>query len=110
MFTLNDILQGNPGKVQLQSTVTPDPDLVFREAHHDSRLVAQGDLFLTRKGTAIDGHRFIPAAARSGALAALCTTPVPDVPPDFLQIVVPDVLEALHATARVRTQRQEGTN
>jgi UDP-N-acetylmuramoyl-tripeptide--D-alanyl-D-alanine ligase len=109
MFTLNDILQGNAGKVQIQGTATADPNLVFREAHHDSRLVAPGDLFLARKGEAVDGHRFIAAAAQAGALAALCTTPVSDVPPDFLQIVVPDVLEALHATARVRTQRQEET-
>lgn len=109
MFTLNDILQGNAGKFQLHNTLSPDPDLVFREAHHDSRLIAQGDLFLARKGETSDGHCFIAAAARSGALAALCTTPAPDAPPDFLQIVVPDVLEALHATARVRTQRQEDT-
>jgi len=109
MFTLNDILQGNEGKVQLKSTATADPNMVFREVHHDSRLIAPGDLFLARKGESVDGHKFIAAAAQAGALAALCTTPAPDAPPDFLQIIVPDVLEALHATARVRTQRQEET-
>src|SRR5579884_2098692 len=109
MFTLNDILQGNEGKVQLKSTATADPNMVFREVHHDSRLIAPGDLFLARKGESVDGHKFIAAAAQAGALAALCTTPAPDAPPDFLQIIVPDVLTALHATARVRTQRQKDT-
>jgi UDP-N-acetylmuramoyl-tripeptide--D-alanyl-D-alanine ligase len=34
---------------------------------------------------------------------------VSNVPSDFLQIVVPNVVEALHATARVRTGRQHNT-
>jgi UDP-N-acetylmuramoyl-tripeptide--D-alanyl-D-alanine ligase len=109
MFTLNDILQGNAGKVHIQSNTAPDGNLAFRSAHHDSRLIAPGDLFIARKGASIDGHRFISAAARAGALGALCSEPVTNLPPDFLQIIVPDVLYALHTTARIRTQRQEHT-
>lgn len=109
MFTLNDILQSNANQVHIQSNATLNPTLVFRSAHHDSRLIAPGDLFIARKGASSDGHHFISAAARAGALAALCSTPVTDVPPDFLQIVVPDVLAALHATAHARTQRQKDT-
>ncbi|GCE27633.1 UDP-N-acetylmuramoyl-tripeptide--D-alanyl-D-alanine ligase [Dictyobacter alpinus] len=112
MFTLNDILQGNADDVarpNLLSSTSPDPELVFRSAHHDSRQIEPGDLFIARKGANSDGHHFIPAAARAGALAALCSTPVNDVPPDFLQIIVPDILTALHATARARTQRQKDT-
>src|SRR5581483_6450978 len=109
MFTLNDIVQSNTDQIHIQSSTTPDPALAFRSAHHDSRLIMPGDLFIARKGANSDGHHFIAAAARAGALAALCSTPANDVPPDFLQIIVPDVLEALHATARVRIQRQEGT-
>ena len=109
MFTLNDILQSNTDQIHIQSSTTPDPALVFRSAHHDSRLITPGDLFIARKGTNSDGHHFIPAAARAGALAALCSTPANNVPPDFLQIIVPDVLTALHATARARTQRQKDT-
>jgi UDP-N-acetylmuramoyl-tripeptide--D-alanyl-D-alanine ligase len=109
MFTLNDILQSNTNQIHIQSSITPDLALVFRSAHHDSRLITPGDLFIARKGTNSDGHHFIPAAARAGALAALCSTPANDVPSDFLQIIVPDVLTALHATARARTQRQKDT-
>ncbi len=109
MFTLNDILQGNQDKVHLQSSVSPDPAMVFREAQHDSRLIERGGLFVAIKGAHVDGHQFIPAVARAGAGAVLCTQPSSEVPPDFLQIVVPDTIQALHATARVRAARQQNT-
>jgi len=109
MFTLNDILQGNEGKLHLHSSAPPDTAQVFPSAQHDSRQVGRGDLFVAIRGAHVDGHRFIPAAAQAGAGAALCSEPAGDVPPDFLQIIVPDVVQALHATARVRTQRQQNT-
>lgn len=109
MFTLNDIIQGNVDRVRLLSSQSPSPAMVFRSAHHDSRQIRAGDLFIAIKGARVDGQRFIPSVAQAGALGALCSEPSTDVPPDFLQIVVPDVVEALQATARVRTQRQEHT-
>jgi UDP-N-acetylmuramoyl-tripeptide--D-alanyl-D-alanine ligase len=109
MFTLNDIIQGNTDRVRLLSSQSLSLDMVFRSAHHDSRQIGPGDLFIAIKGARVDGHQFIPAVARAGALGALCNEPSTDVPPAFLQIVVPDVVEALQATARVRTQRQEHT-
>ncbi|MFL5628326.1 MAG: UDP-N-acetylmuramoyl-tripeptide--D-alanyl-D-alanine ligase [Ktedonobacteraceae bacterium] len=107
MFTLNDILESNNGSVRLPGHVNPEQ--VFPAAQHDSRQVGRGDLFIAIKGAHADGHRFIAAAERAGAGAVLCTEPANDVSPDFLQIVVPDVIEALHATARVRVQRQQNT-
>jgi len=109
MFTLDDILQGNQDKVRLQSSVSPNPALVFHAAHHDSRQIERGDLFIAIKGAHVDGHTFIPAVAQAGAGAVLCTQPSSDVPSDFLQIVVPDSISALHATARVRAARQQNT-
>jgi UDP-N-acetylmuramoyl-tripeptide--D-alanyl-D-alanine ligase len=109
MFSYNDILQGNDGKVQIQSAVPADPALLFRSAQHDSRQVGPGDLFVAIKGARVDGHTYIPAVARAGALGALCTEPAVNVPPHFLQFVVPDVVEALIATARVRASRQQQT-
>ncbi len=109
MFTLNDILQSNSDAVHIHSTPTPSPDLVFRSAHHDSRQIESGDLFIAIKGEHVDGHNFISTVAKAGALGALCTRLVEDVPDDFLQIVVPDVVKALQATARVRAQRQQNT-
>jgi UDP-N-acetylmuramoyl-tripeptide--D-alanyl-D-alanine ligase len=109
MFTLNDILVGNAENFRLQTNRQIDPGQMFPEVHHDSRMLKPGDLFLARKGEVVDGHRFIPDAARAGAGAALCSEPASDVPAEFLQIVVPDVLKALHATARTRAQRQQNT-
>jgi UDP-N-acetylmuramoyl-tripeptide--D-alanyl-D-alanine ligase len=109
MFTLNDILQGNEDKIYLHSSETPDPYEVFPSAQHDSRQVNRGDLFIAIRGAQVDGHRFIPEAAKAGAKAVLCNQPSNDVPPDFLQLIVPDVIKALHSTARVRTQRQQNT-
>ena len=109
MFTLNDLLQGNEGKLQLHTTRMPDPSLVFPSAQHDSRQVRAGDLFIVIRGAQVDAHRFIPDVERAGAAAVLCNTPSGDVPPDFLQIVVPDVVDALHATAHVRARRQQNT-
>ncbi len=109
MFTLNDILQGNEGTVRLHSAAPSNSTQVFRCAQHDSRQIGQGDLFIAIKGAHFDGHRFIPDVARAGAGAAMCVEPADDVPPDFLQIVVPDVVLALHRTARVRAARQRDT-
>jgi UDP-N-acetylmuramoyl-tripeptide--D-alanyl-D-alanine ligase len=109
MFTLDDILQGNAGKARVLSNAPHDPQLVFHSAHHDSRQIEPGDLFVAIKGEKVDGHRFIASAAQNGAIGALCSTEVTDVPADFLQIMVPDVVEALHATARTRVQRQPET-
>jgi UDP-N-acetylmuramoyl-tripeptide--D-alanyl-D-alanine ligase len=109
MFTLNDILQGNAGKALIHCNITPDPDLTFRAAHHDSHQIEPGDLFIAIKGQKVDGHCFISTAVQAGAIAVLCSEPAIDVPEDLLQIVVPDVVEALHATARTRTQRQPET-
>jgi UDP-N-acetylmuramoyl-tripeptide--D-alanyl-D-alanine ligase len=109
MFTLNDILVGNVDNYHLVTSAQVDPDQVFSEAHHDSRMLKPGDLFLARKGEAADGHRFIANAASAGAGAVLCSEPASNVSAEFLQIVVPDVLKALHATAHTRAQRQENT-
>lgn len=111
MFTLNDILQGTMGQASLhvEGGETVDANTIFHAAHHDSRQITPGDLFAAIKGTHIDGHSFIPTVAQKGALAALCTEPVPNVPRGFLQIVVPNVIEALQATAHVRSLRQHNT-
>src|ERR1700730_895610 len=109
MFTLNDILQGNEGMVRLHGTATPDAAQVFPFAQHDSRRVGKGDLFIAIKGERVDGHRFIPDVARASAGAVLCVEPSIEVLPDFLQIVVPDVVNSLHKTAHERAARQRNT-
>jgi UDP-N-acetylmuramoyl-tripeptide--D-alanyl-D-alanine ligase len=109
MFTLNDILHSNQGSITLVGAEENVADVLFSTAQHDSRHCGTGDLYVALKGARVDGHSFIPDAARAGALAALCTTPHPDVPPGFCQLVVPEVIAALHATARARVLRQPET-
>ena len=60
----------------------------------DSRDVQSGDLFLALKGEAMDGHRFIDAAFKNGAAAALVDRPV-----DYPHVLVEDTTAALHALA-----------
>jgi UDP-N-acetylmuramoyl-tripeptide--D-alanyl-D-alanine ligase len=107
MFTLNDALQYE--KARIYGAITPDLETIFRSAHHDSRQIEAGDLFVAIKGEHVDGHKFISTAARAGARGALCTQPATDVPENFIQIIVPDAVEALQATARSRARRQQNT-
>jgi UDP-N-acetylmuramoyl-tripeptide--D-alanyl-D-alanine ligase len=109
MFTLNDILQGNNGTIHLHGATDVHTELSFAAAQHDSRQVKAGDLFIAIKGEHVDGHRYIPDVAKAGAGAVLCNEPAENVPDDFLQIVAPDVVKALHAAAHVRVQRQHNT-
>ena len=115
MFTLDDVIHAVGNKGGIVSGFAPDtldPQMIFRSAHHDSRQIEEGDLFVAIRGEHVDGHRFIADVARVGASGVLCAEASQDVLrdyPGFLQIVVPDVVEALHALARVRTQRQENT-
>jgi UDP-N-acetylmuramoyl-tripeptide--D-alanyl-D-alanine ligase len=109
MFTIEDLLLGNQGHISIEGAASPPPDLSFRSAQHDSRQCGVGDLYMALKGARVDGHSFIPDVAHAGAVGALCTMPHPEAPPGFYQFVVPDVVKAIQATARVRAQRQPET-
>ena len=65
----------------------------------DSRLVSDGCLFCALKGERSDGHDFIAAAARDGAICALVER-TPDVPvPGANYILVPSTAAAIQAIA-----------
>ncbi len=66
----------------------PAEGLVVTGVADDSRRVRAGDLFCAWSGTVADGHRFLPAAATAGAVAALVERPVPDCA--LPQVVVRD--------------------
>lgn len=76
----------------------PDPaDLVLDgPVVTDSREVGPGGLYVARQGEHADGHDYLPAAARAGAVAALTTRPLPDLP----CLVVPDTELAFARLAR----------
>ena len=54
----------------------------------DSRKVGPGSIFLALRGTASDGHDYVPLAARCGAAVAVVERPIPGT--GLGQVVVPD--------------------
>jgi UDP-N-acetylmuramoyl-tripeptide--D-alanyl-D-alanine ligase len=70
----------------------------------DSREAAPGSLYVARVGESADGHLFAGPARDAGAVAALTTRPLPDLP----CVVVTDVQEAFAALARGLVDRSPG--
>jgi len=62
----------------------------------DSREAGAGGLYVARVGESMDGHQFVAAARDSGAIAALTTRAVDELP----CVVVDDIQEAFAALAR----------
>lgn len=67
-----------------------EPSLLVTGFATDNRQVQPGDLFLAIRGAQVDGHRFVPAALASGAVAAVVEEPV-----DGPHILVSNLVEAL---------------
>lgn len=73
-------------------------NMVIQDVSTDTRRHALSGLFVAIKGERVDGHDFLPQAAKNGYVAALVDHEVPDAP--ILQIEVPDTVEALGRLAR----------
>ncbi len=67
-------------------------DVEIQGMSHDSRACQSGNLFVALPGENSDGHRFIPAAQKSGAKAALVSEAVET---DFPHVRVANVLRAM---------------
>ncbi|GAA4716829.1 UDP-N-acetylmuramoyl-tripeptide--D-alanyl-D-alanine ligase [Pedococcus ginsenosidimutans] len=67
----------------------------------DSREAGPGGLYIARVGEHQDGHQFVPAAAGLGAVAALTTREVDDLP----CVVVDDIQAGMAALARAVVDR-----
>jgi UDP-N-acetylmuramoyl-L-alanyl-D-glutamate--2,6-diaminopimelate ligase len=84
MKALKDILY----KVSLTSTIG-NMEVRVKEIAFDSRLVAEGSVFVAVKGTQVDGHQFIPLALEKGATSVVCEK-LPEVFKDgitYVQVV-----------------------
>jgi len=75
---LTDILQN----VILQKVVG-NTEIQVNDIQFDSRKVAAGNVFVATRGTASDGHQFIPMAIEKGAVAVVC-----EVMPDEINSAV----------------------
>jgi UDP-N-acetylmuramoyl-tripeptide--D-alanyl-D-alanine ligase len=67
----------------------------------DSREAGPGGLYIARVGESRDGHEFVPAARDAGAVAAMTTRPVDDLP----CIVVDEIQDGLASLARAVVDR-----
>ena len=66
----------------------------------DSRMVEAGNLFVATRGTASDGHTYIPVAIEKGAIAILCEILPAETNKDITYIQVSDSADALgHAAS-----------
>ncbi len=81
---------------QLIEVLGTDPgvatDTVFSGVTIDSRQSGQGKLFVAIKGDNFDGHQFVDAAYRNGAVIALVEHPVDS---EIAQVVVEDCKQAM---------------
>lgn len=75
MKTLKDILY----KVHIEA-VTGDTAIAVHELVFDSRKVQKNDVFVAIKGYEVDGHSYIKAAIKSGAIAVICE----EIPEDIV--------------------------
>ncbi|MBE3074805.1 MAG: UDP-N-acetylmuramoyl-tripeptide--D-alanyl-D-alanine ligase [Actinobacteria bacterium] len=67
----------------------------------DSREATEGSLYVARIGEALDGHQFVASARAQGAVAALASRPVADLP----CVVVQDVQAAFVSLAQALVER-----
>jgi UDP-N-acetylmuramoyl-L-alanyl-D-glutamate--2,6-diaminopimelate ligase len=76
---LDDLLQG----IVLLKTVG-SADIQIDNIQFDSRKVEAGSLFVATKGSAADGHQYIPTAIEKGAVAVVCE----ELPTDLVSNIV----------------------
>lgn len=87
--------------------VSGEPDRAFASVSIDSRALAPGSLFIALRGERFDGHAFVDAAVREGAVGLLVErAPAGSAAPaDLATVVVPDTLAALQALGRDARRR-----
>jgi UDP-N-acetylmuramoyl-L-alanyl-D-glutamate--2,6-diaminopimelate ligase len=82
-----------------EAEINADPELEIHSLAYDSRRVSPGALFFAIQGEKTDGHRFIPQALASGAVAVVSERAAP---PDHGSgwIRVPKIRRALSEASR----------
>jgi UDP-N-acetylmuramoyl-L-alanyl-D-glutamate--2,6-diaminopimelate ligase len=87
---LKDILR----KVAVSAVHGPT-DVVVNELCIDSRKAAPGAMFIARKGTVVDSHKFIPEVVEKGVVAIICEEMPKDTKKDVTYICTENSDEAL---------------
>ncbi len=87
MKTLSALLYKTGIESTVGTTLIP-----VSEIHYDSRQVGKGDLFVAIRGVQADGHQFIQAAIRQGAVAVV----IEKLPEDLIENITYVVVENSH--------------
>ena len=87
---LADILQN----VILLKTIG-DTEIYIKDIQFDSRKVEPGSAFVATRGTASDGHDFIPVAIEKGSKAIICEEFPTEIIPDVTYVKVENCADAL---------------
>ena len=86
----------------LNAQLADTPDIEFSGVSIDTRTLQPENLYVAIQGTTLDGHDFVAAAQRAGAVAAIVRRKI-DV--EFPQILVADTTIALGQLARYWRQQ-----
>ncbi len=97
---LGEVARITGGQVYGADGAGADP-LIDGPVVSDSREASAGSLYVARVGEALDGHLFVAAARVQGAVAALTSRPVPELP----CVVVQDVQAAFASLASALLER-----
>jgi len=81
------------------SLIQGDGSKMITRLSTDSRSIQPGDLFLALTGEKFDGHGFVAEVASRGAIGAVVSREVTDVPAGFALLRVEDTLLALQQIA-----------
>lgn len=96
---ITDLLQG----IKVISSIG-DTEVEIGAVQFDSRKIEKGDLFVAVRGTASDGHEFIPMAIEKGAIAIVCEQ-MPEnkihVPDSVFPSLTVDMLDVEHVFVQV---------
>ncbi len=90
---LSEILKG----VKVLTNLTTD--VAVKNICFDSRKVAEGDVFVATRGTAVDGHDFVTKAVEQGAVAVVCETLPKKIAENVVYVQVADSADALGVMA-----------
>lgn len=87
---LSDLLQN----INIIRT-TGETEIDINDIQFDSRKVSENSVFVATRGTAADGHEYIPMAVEKGAKAVVCETLPAEINDSVVYIQVDDSAEAL---------------
>lgn len=72
------------------SNILGSPEVEVLSIVFDSRKVTSGSMYVAQRGVTNDGHQFIDAAIKAGAVAIVCEQLPKDIQPEAVYIVVDD--------------------